>query len=131
MSEEYFPEDSDARDAQRTQDVREAQVTEAMDRETEIAQLHVLLGDEGMRDFLWRVLSKCNVFASTYSKVYGDMALNEGKRTIGLWLLSELAEANPDALLTMQTKANRLAQAQAQSKRRRAARRERREPTSR
>lgn len=114
-----FPDelDPEEHEAERTKEVRDAQLTEAMDRESEVAQLGLILADENTRDFVWRVLAKCSVFASTYNRAFSDMAYAEGRRSIGLWLLNEIAEANPDALLTMQTKANRLAAQEARARR--------------
>lgn len=109
-------------DADHTQ-VQKTRLLEEIDRDGEVGQLGTLLQDEGMRDFLWRVLSQCHIFQSTYQKNFGDMALLEGKRQIGLWLLSEICAADPQAEIAMKQKANRLAfeasQKQAASRRRR------------
>lgn len=107
----------------REEQVRQAQLLEALDREGEVAQLAALLSQEPVRDLLWRVLSRCHIFGSTYSRVFGDMAHAEGQRNIGLWLLSEIGGADPAALMEMQLKANRLAQVQAAGERKKAARR--------
>ena len=120
MAEDYDPNDFEARDQKRAEEVEDERLIEALDREAQVAQLNVLLGDESMRDFLWRVLTKCHVFSTSFNRNFGDMALNEGQRQVGLWLLTEIAEANPDALLTMQTKANRYAAQQAAKKRKQA-----------
>lgn len=89
--------------------VREARLLEKLDRDGELLQLHELLSQEPMRDFLWRVLARCHVFQSTYNRNFGDMALAEGQRNVGLWLLSEICEADPLAEIAMKQKANLLA----------------------
>lgn len=102
--------------------VQENRLLEEMDRDGELAQLGKLLQDESARDFLWRLLCHCNIFQSTYQRNFGDMALLEGKRQVGLWLLSEICEADPLAEIAMKQKANRLAhetQLKQQAKRRR------------
>jgi hypothetical protein len=89
--------------------VQEKRLLEAMDRDGELNQLRELMSQEPTRDFLWRVLNKCRVFQSTYNKNFGDMAFAEGQRNIGLWLLSEICEADPSAEIAMKRKANDLA----------------------
>lgn len=121
MSEDENPDAVDL-DAAQTQ-VQENRLLEQMDRDGEIAQLNKLLQDESARDFLWRVLAKCHLYQTSYQHSFGDMSLMEGQRQIGLWLLSEICEADPTAEIAMKTKANQLAHAasqkQAASRRRR------------
>lgn len=121
MIEEENPDALDLEAAQ--SQVQKTRLLEEMDRDGEIAQLNALLQDEPMRDFLWRVLGHCHIFQSTYQKNFGDMALLEGKRQIGLWLLNEICEADPQAEIAMKQKANRQAfeasQKQAANRRRR------------
>ena len=107
-------------DPEEAQDeVKEKRLLEAMDRDGELLQLKTLLDQEPVRDLLWRVLNKCRVFQSTYNKNFGDMAFSEGQRNIGLWLLSEICEADPRAEIAMKQKANQLAHAAAQKQTRR------------
>lgn len=117
-------ENPDAIDLDETQiQVQKNRLLEQMDRDGEIAQLKALLQDEPMRDFLWRILAKCHIYESTYQRNFGDMALMEGQRQIGLWLLSLVCEADPLAEIAMKQKANRQAheasQKQAANRRRR------------
>lgn len=93
--------------------VQERRLLEELDRAGELAQLNELLQTESLRDFLWRVLSKCHLYESTYQRNFGDMALLEGKRQVGLWLLSEICAADPHAEIRMKQKANLLAHAAA------------------
>lgn len=108
----------DLEDAQ--QQVQERRLLEKLDRDGELAQLRELLSQEPLRDFLWRALGKCHIYESTYQRNFGDMALLEGKRQVGLWLLSEICEADPQAEIQMKAKANQLAhEANKQTRRRR------------
>jgi hypothetical protein len=118
--------ESDPVDA-REKETREAQLSDALSEQAQAEQFAQLLQDERARDLLWRVLARCHVFSSTYDNVYGKMAYAEGQRSIGLWLLSEIANADPEALLAMQTKANRIAAQEARQERAKRARRARRD----
>lgn len=88
--------------------VARAREDEALQRLTEVEQLRQLMQIEPLRDFLWRALTHCRVFGSVWDANYGKMSFNEGGRNVGLWLLAEISEADPDALLQMQLKANRV-----------------------
>lgn len=98
--------------------VRLARVLEALDRGGEVQQLTALLQQEPVRDVLWRILEKCRIYASVYNRNFGDMALEEGKRQIGLWLLSEICEADPTAEMKMRRKAVEVAHQASQKARR-------------
>lgn len=105
--------------------VQRKRLLESLDEEKQVEQLKGLLTQEPVRDLLWRILARCHVFGSVFHTNYGQMSLSEGSRQIGLWLLKEIAVADPQALLTMQLKANQLAQAE-ESRRRTAGQRQRR-----
>lgn len=99
---------------------------EVLARIVEVAQLRELLQHEAMRDFLWRVLAHTHVFATVFDQNALRMALNEGRRQVGVWLITELNEANPDALMAMQLKAARAASEEARDQREQTARKQRR-----
>lgn len=123
MSAEDLEDDSE----QRAQATRAEQLLEELNRDGELAQLKQLLQIEAMRDFVWRVLKRCHVYASLYSRNFGDMALAEGSRQIGLWLLTEVLQADPEAEIAMKRKANALESQRAATQR---ARRTARAPRS-
>lgn len=59
---------------------------------------------QGRRVF-WSLLDHCGVFRS----IWNNSALihfNEGKRDTGLFIMHEIADADPNALITMMTEAN-------------------------
>lgn len=103
MSEDVNPEALDL-DAAHEQ-VQERRLLEALDRDGEVRQLAGLLQQEAVRDVFWRILAKCSIYQSTYNKNFGDMALAEGKRQVGLWLLAEVCEADASAEMLMRRKA--------------------------
>ena len=76
----------------------------ALKRETEIAQLKMLLDSVHGRAVIWRILSQCGVYRTSFT---GDSEtfFKEGKRAVGLWLLDELFEADPAAFSLMQKEA--------------------------
>lgn len=105
--------------------VRDRRLLETLDEERQVEQVRALLAQEPVRDFIWRILTKCHVFGSVFHTNYGQMSLSEGGRQIGLWLLSVIGEADPEALLTMQLKANQVAKLEAEQRRKGAQRRSR------
>jgi len=84
--------------------VRRAEKKRRQQRVNELADLRHVLKDAAARRVLWRLLEHCGVFRS----IWHPSALihfNEGKRDTGLFLMRELADAEPNALLTMMAEA--------------------------
>lgn len=115
MTEE--PEDDplepDAREARQA----EKRLLDSMAEDQQVAHFRDLLQDERVRDLMWKVLGQCNIYLSTYQRNFGDMALLEGKRQVGLWLLNEICAADPNAEMLMRKKAIAVAYAEAEAKR--------------
>jgi hypothetical protein len=109
-------------------EVAERRLYEKLDREAELAQLRSVLTQEAARDVLWRVLEWCLVFGQTFDPNFGKMAFNEGRRSIGLTLLSEIGQADPEAMVKMQHRAAAIAREQQRRQEEAAARRRRRNP---
>jgi hypothetical protein len=65
----------------------------------------MLAADFGRR-FLWRYLSKCNVF-STVQGPSPQIHFDEGFRQVGLDMMNDIIDANPEALVRMMDEANR------------------------
>jgi hypothetical protein len=103
------------------EEVNRKRTDEAVERLNDVAKLQWLMEQETFRDFMWRLLTRCHIFASIWEQNYGRMSLLEGERNVGLWLLKEIGEASPDQLFAMQQKATQAASAQAREERERAA----------
>ena len=107
------PLDPDAREVRRA----EARLLESMGEDAQVAAFRDLLQDERVRDLMWRILGQCNIYQSTYQRNFGDMALLEGKRQVGLWLLNEICVSDPNAEMLMRKKSIAIAFAQEEAKR--------------
>lgn len=73
-------------------------------RDQEVEDLKVILATAGGRAFIWRFLSYCGVYRTSYTG-NSTTFFNEGKRQVGLHLLDEVFEADPNAFTKMQTEA--------------------------
>jgi hypothetical protein len=107
------PLEPDARE-QRLADKR---LLESMAEDAQIAVFRDLLQDERVRDLMWRILAECGVYKSTFNRNFGDMALAEGRRQLGLWLLNEVCVSDPNAEMLMRKKSIAVAFAKAEAER--------------
>lgn len=78
----------------------------ATDKEIEESQwdndLAWMMGDHRGRRIMWELLSQTRAFQSSYSTNGSVTTFNEGRRHIGLWLMSELqTEEHRAAFLLM------------------------------
>lgn len=64
-----------------------------------------LLGTPFGRRFLWRYLAKCNVF-STLQGPSPQIHYEEGFRQVGLDMMNDIIDANPNALIEMMAASN-------------------------
>jgi len=94
----------EARDADQAE-VRQARLLEELTENEKVKQLARILGSEDVRDYLWRLLCSCNVYSSVANANFGTMSLLEGRRQVGLQLLVEICEADPNAEMLMRRKA--------------------------
>lgn len=74
---------------------------EALKRKREVEDLKWLVAHAQGRRIAWRLLEEAGVYRTSFNTNSMTMALNEGKRHLGLFLLAELTEAAPDAYLKM------------------------------
>lgn len=85
---------------------------EDFERLQEVADLKAVLSIVEGRRFIWGLLGdpagKSGVFQSTFNTNALAMAFNEGARSRGLKLLSEVADQFPDLYLLMQSEAANL-----------------------
>lgn len=72
-----------------------------IEREKEIADVAELLKTPFGRRFIWRQLCLAGVYRSGFSTDHSLMARAEGRREMGLSLLADVMDADPDAYSTM------------------------------
>lgn len=82
------------------QQVEKAKTTERIERDQQLDDLNSILNTEGGRRFLWRVLDHLGVFKSVFEP-NSRIAYNAGLQDAGHFILAEIVEAQPEALLTM------------------------------
>lgn len=68
-------------------------------------ELKQLLSTYAGRNFVWRILAECGIYQSSFTGTAETTFFKEGKRQIGIWLLSEIHSADPTAYARMQTEA--------------------------
>src|SRR3990167_60975 len=88
------------RNAADPEQVREAGKTQQTKRQGELEDLRAVLATPHGRRLLWRLLSHCGAFES----VWHPSALihyNAGKQDVGHFLIGEITEAQPQALVEM------------------------------
>lgn len=73
-------------------------------RETELADVRWLLADPRGRRFFWRYLEQCGVFRTSFTGS-SETFFREGARNVGLAMMADLEEADPQAYVTMLTEA--------------------------
>lgn len=75
-----------------------------LERETEINDLKVLLSSPHGRRVFWRILEHCKVFSSVW-EASAKIHYNAGIQDVGHFILSEVLEADDQALLKMMNEA--------------------------
>lgn len=79
--------------------LEEQQKQQEKDREVELSDLRSLLGSDVSRRVLRRILGRAGIFQTSFDPESDrNMAFSEGRRDMGLWLFSELGEANIEGL---------------------------------
>jgi len=69
-------------------------------RDREANDMRSLLATIEGRRFLWRLMEKCGVYRESFTGSSETFFL-EGKRSIGLFVIAEIIDAEPDAYLLM------------------------------
>ena len=77
-------------------------VEEKRKRQKEISDVKRILKTPEGRRYVWRLMSECGVFRSSFQLNSNQTAFNEGKRDMGLGILSEVIEADSTAYAKMQ-----------------------------
>lgn len=65
-------------------------------RDLELSAIRNILKTENGRAFMYNCLQNCGTFDSSFNTDPQLTVFNEGRRSHGLWLVSELKEASPD-----------------------------------
>lgn len=71
----------------------------------EAEALRDLLKSYSGRSFIWRLLTQCGIYDSSFTGVDTLTFFNEGKRHIGLLLLEDIFEADPNAYTILRNEA--------------------------
>lgn len=87
------------------QQVKEAEQKERFERREEEKDLAFLLSTKPGQRFLWKVLEFCGVFNGGYQEP-NQLMFRAGERNVGVWLLSQITEADSEALITMMKREN-------------------------
>jgi hypothetical protein len=69
-------------------------------RSQELNDLKSILDKDFGRRYIWRLLETCGVYRSSFTG-NSTTFFNEGERNIGLKILAEIGEADPDAISKM------------------------------
>lgn len=87
--------------------VKEAKRQSKFSREQELDDVRQLLKLPAGRRFLWRFLERCGVYKSSYDPSGSRVYFNEGERNIGIMLLAEITQADPESYVSMMLESER------------------------
>ena len=80
--------------------VQESAQKSKFTRDQELNDIRSLLNATEGRRFLWRLLTHCGVYKQSFTGNSETFFL-EGQRSVGLWALADIMDAEPDAYLRM------------------------------
>lgn len=83
------------------QQIANSKQKEKLSREKELNDLRFLLSTDQGRRFVWRYLEICGVYKSSFTGSSETFFL-EGQRNIGLKLIADIMDADPEAYIKMQ-----------------------------
>lgn len=98
-------DDALVRNASDEQQVARAKRLEEKRRSAELADLKALLGTAEGRRVCWRLLEFCGLHRTVYDHSGSQMNVKVGMQNVGLFLQAEIADADEEALFTMQREA--------------------------
>lgn len=90
-----------------SEQVTQAQEKERYNKRSDQGDLAKVLESPQGRRFVWRLLTLCGVFQSSFEDNYGATSFNEGRRSVGLRLLSEVTDLNPEHYVLMMQEAKK------------------------
>jgi hypothetical protein len=71
----------------------------------EVEEFRLLLENPGFRRYLWRLMGHCKVFETVFDGHGSKMAYNAGMQDVGHFILAEIQDARPTALIQMMEEA--------------------------
>lgn len=74
-------------------------------RDRDLSDLKKIIDRSEGRRFLWRLLSEAGVHRGSYASNALETAFKEGKRDIGLFVLTDLLSIQPEVISVMQREA--------------------------
>ena len=81
--------------------IKNAQIKEKLASEKKLNDLRFLLSTEQGRRFIWDLLSNCGIYKESADASGSWTYYKEGRRSIGLSVLAQVVEADPDSYLKM------------------------------
>lgn len=91
------------KNASNEEQINSAKTKVKLGRERELEDLRSILSTEYGRRFIWKTLSRCGVFKISFTGS-SQTFFNEGERSIGLYLLNEVMDADPESYVKMYVK---------------------------
>ena len=88
------------RNAADPEQVKDAEEKDKFRREGELLDIKAVLSMPEGRRFIWRMLSFCKTFGSIWEQ-NAKIHYNSGQQDVGHFLMAEIIEAEPRALLEM------------------------------
>jgi len=89
--------------------VKDRDSKERMKRDESVEDVRFLLDRQQGRRFMWSLISYCGVYQETFSGSGNAevTAFKEGTRKVGLKLIADIIDANPNAYLQMMKENNK------------------------
>ena len=87
-------------------DVRRLEKQARVDERARLEVTKGLMASVGGRQWIYERLAECHVFASSFSLNAYEAAFKEGERNVGLQLLNDVMQADPDGYVQMMREAN-------------------------
>jgi len=103
--QQHRGDDALQRNASDEEQIARAKRLEAKQRSEELADLKMILSTASGRRLLWRILDKGGLWKTVYHPTGSQMNINVGMQNAGLFMQSEIVEADEDAYFTMQREA--------------------------
>lgn len=74
-------------------------------QEQDANDLHTVLSTVGGRNVMWRILTSCGIYKSSYDGDPTATVFREGRRSVGLELLAVILSSSPQAYADMSLEA--------------------------